>query len=139
MPISDPVPAPEYTGLRGKDLKNRPVILRPEAYAEDIGQDGKPWKYVTCDVWVLDRAGVEQQATGVRISWTYAVGQLKQQMGQLVACRPVEGESNAVELQPLQGDARIVAEKVAGEIEAEASGLAGQVFGTTTNDDEEPF
>lgn len=117
--IVDPPPAPEGSPLmRAADLKNRPVVLRPTRYDSVEGKDGKPWTFVECDVWVLDRAGVVEHAAGVRFSWWKAVEQLRETLGDLVACKPVEQEDRSVELLPLTGEARAVAERVAAEITA---------------------
>lgn len=122
MSIIDPPPAPEgMERLRAQDLKNRVCIIRPQFEDTLEGKDGKPWNFVECDVWVLDRAGIEAEATGVRISWWKAVAQLRGQFGGLVACRPVEQPDNSIELTPLVGDARAVAERVATELEARGS------------------
>lgn len=121
--IIDPPPAPEGgTNLRAADLKNRVLLLRPTGHDTVEGKDGKPWEFVECDVWVLDRAGIVEEGTGVRFSWWKAVAQLKGSIGQFVACKPVEQDDRSVELLPLSGDARQVAEKVAAEIGLRAVG-----------------
>lgn len=132
MTIQDPPPPPEgAASLRAADLKNRVLILRPERHDTVEGKDGKPWEFVECDVWVLDRAGIVEHASGVRFSWWKAVAQLKNSIGALVACKPVEREDRSVELEPLTGEARKVAERVAGEI--------GGVTVSAYTDGEEPF
>jgi hypothetical protein len=122
--ILDPPPAPEQSEnlVRAADLKNRVLLLRPTGLGEwPAKDDGKgPQPYVECDVWLLDRAGVESHATGVRFSWWRAVAQLTDCMDRFVACRPVERDDRSVELQPLTGSAREVAEKVADELAAGA-------------------
>lgn len=119
--LMDPPPAPEQSEnlVRAADLKNRVLLLRPTGLGEwPAKDDGKgPQTYVECDVWLLDRQGVESEATGVRFSWWRAVSQLKSCMGQLVACRPIERDDRSVELVPLPENARKVAERVAQEIE----------------------
>jgi hypothetical protein len=118
MDIVDPPPVPE-THLRPSDLKNRVLLLRPCRHDVVEGRDGKPWEFVECCVWVLDRAGVVEYAENVRLSWRKAVAQLRLVMGQLVACRPVEQEDRSIELVPLKGEARAVAERVAAGIIAD--------------------
>lgn len=119
--LMDPPPAPEQSEnlVRAADLKNRVLLLRPTGLGEwPAKDDGKgPQTYVECDVWLLDRQGIESEATGVRFSWWRAVAQLKGCMGQLVACRPIERDDRSVELVPLPENARKVAERVALEIE----------------------
>lgn len=124
--MSDPVPPPEPgeggSTLRAKALKNRALILQPVSFHQDgKGKDraGNPttYEYVKCNVWVLDRAGVETSDSGLQISWWRAREQLRQQMGELVACRPIEEQDNSVVLAPLQGVPREMAEKVVAEIE----------------------
>lgn len=123
MPIIDPPPAPEGAGLlRAADLKNRVLLLRPQVHDTVEGKDGKPWEFVSCDVWVLDRAGIEHHAEGVRFSWWKAVAQLKDQIGDLIACKPVEQDDRSIELVPLGGEARKVAERVAAEIDGATTG-----------------
>lgn len=117
MSIIDPPPAPEGGGqLKASELKNRVLLLRPTEHDTVEGKDGKPWEFVACDVWVLDRAGIVEEGTGVRFSWWKAIAQLKGAIGQFVACKPVEQDDRSVELLPLTGDARDVAERVAGEL-----------------------
>lgn len=120
MTIQDPPPAPEGGhNLRAADLKNRVLLLRPTQHDTVEGKDGKPWEFVACDVWVLDRAGIVEQGDGVRFSWWKAVAQLKDSIGRFVACKPVEQEDRSVELVPLTGEARSVAERVAKEVNGE--------------------
>jgi len=141
--IIDPPPAPETseTLVRAADLKNRVLLLRPTGTGEwPARDDGKaPQAYVECDVWLLDRQGVESSATGVRFSWWRAVSQLQGAMGRYVACRPTERDDRSVELLPLSGTARDVAEKVADELsrnDTEPSATPSQA-GYATG--EEPF
>jgi hypothetical protein len=101
---------------RAKDLKNIPLLVRPVSLHEENGQDGKPWTYWRCEVAVLDRAGlVGEVHDEVRISWVRTMPQLEAAKGQWLACRPVEGEAG-VTLEPLDGAALEVAERVAAEL-----------------------
>lgn len=136
MTIIDPPPAPEGgQNLRAADLKNRVLLLRPTEHDTVEGKDGKPWEFVACDVWVLDRAGIVETGHGVRFSWWKAVAQLKDAIGRFVACKPVEQEDRSVELMPLPGDARAVAEKVAAELSGPTPVPAAPAY----EDGEEPF
>lgn len=121
--LIDP-PEPEESSeptLRAKTLKNRPLIVRPVDHKTEAGQDGKPWEFVECDVWVLDRSGVEQFASGVRVSWWKARNQIKGAIGAYIACRPEEMDDNSVVLRPLRGEARKVAEQVIADIKGEGT------------------
>ena len=113
--MDPPEPGDEEPRLKAKNLKNRPLLIRPTDHRTETGQDGKPWEYVECDVWVLDRSGVEEEATGVRFSWWRARNQIKNAMGRFIACRPVEQDDNSVILVPLKDEAR----KVAGQVMAD--------------------
>lgn len=131
MPLIDPPEPPEGGNrLNPKDLKNVPMILRPTRYDTIPGTkpndkgEVKPWTFVECDVWTLDRAGILDQDTDVRFSWWRAVDQLKDQIGLLVACRPVAQEDNSVILAPLTGAARDIAESVLVQIESEVAAEA---------------
>lgn len=134
MPLSDPEPAPESRErLNAKDLKNQVLIVRPTKHdtvpgtkPNDRGEI-KPWEFVEADVWVLDRQGVTASETEVRFSWWKAVAQLKDQIGQYVACKPVEQADNSVELVALTGEAREVAVSVVADLEAEKSPAAEPV------------
>ena len=139
MSIIDPPPAPEGgQHLRGQDLKNRVCIIRPTVLDTVEGKDGKPWTFVACDVWILDRAGIDIHDEGVRISWWKAVEQLKDNIGQLVACKPVEQADNSIELTPLTGEARAVAERVAATITVADDGPVS-IRPSAYEDGSEPF
>ena len=116
--ILDPPTPPEPSQgdgdyIKAKDLKNLPIILRPVAVKELPGnEEGKTWKFVECDVWILGAGGVEEQGTGLRISWWRAYEQIKNAIGRFIPCRPVEQDDRSVILVPLKGDTRAAAEKV---------------------------
>lgn len=135
--LVDPTPPPEPgegNRLRARDLKNTPLILKPVREGNEPGKDNKPWVYIECEVWTLDRQGVVAHETGIRFSWWRAVEQLKSQIGQYVACRPVEQDDNSIILTPLSGAAREVAEA------ALATLAAPQVDGQDVSEfSEEPF
>lgn len=138
--VLDPPPAPETseTLVRAADLKNRVLLLRPTGLGEWPARDDKPAQpFVACDVWVLDRSGIEAAHTDVRFSWWRAVAQLKDRIGQFTACRPVERDDRSVELVPLSAEARKVAEQVAHDLGGvqEQRGYAQ----STPDDVEEPF
>lgn len=129
MPLTDPPPAPEGGGsIRAKELLNKVCIFKPTSLGTwPATEDKKEQPYVECDVWVLDRAGVLEEGTGVRVAWWKAVDQLQSKIGEYVGAKPVQAEgSNAISLLPLEGDAREVAARVTAELES-----------ATTNDDDD--
>jgi hypothetical protein len=123
--LHDPPPAPETRErLNAKDLKNQVLLLRPTNHdtipgtkQNDAGEI-KPWEFVECDVWVLDRQGITAHETGVRFSWWKAVNQLQDMIGKFVSCKPVEQADNSVSLVPLTGEAKEVALQAIKTIEA---------------------
>jgi hypothetical protein len=108
----DPGPEP----LRATELKNRPCIIKPAMRGKAEGRDGSDWHFVEAEVWLLDRSGVERHEAGVRISWKRALPQLEGKFGQYVVCRPKETETGGVVLVGLDGEARVVAERVVDEL-----------------------
>lgn len=127
MPVVDPPIPPEAgeAGLRAKNLKNMPVIFRPIAMgvAPKKEKPGQEYEFASCDVWTLDRTGVVETAEKVQVSWWRAREQLREMMGEFVACRPTEQDDNSVILAPLSGAARDVAATVVKELELTAPSL----------------
>lgn len=117
--LHNPVPAPERP--RAKDLRNKPLLVNPGAYEEvPSTRDDTTWRYYDCKVIVLGKDGIESRSDGVRISWSRAIPQLSAvPKGEWLACRPVEGAGGGVVLEPLNGDARVVAEQVLSELDGE--------------------
>jgi hypothetical protein len=115
MILKDPSPAPESSQLRAKNLKNKPLLVRPGEEGEQQGKDGNPWRYIVCEVVALDRSGIVERGDGVRFSWARALPQLIDGRDIWIACRPVE-DGNAVILEPLDGAERDVAERVLDEL-----------------------
>lgn len=144
MSFIDPPPAPEpgEGSIRAKDLRNRVVVLRATGTGLDeavLDKNGKPWTWVTCDVWVIDRAGIELAESGLRVSWWRVQDQLKQAGESFVAGRVSEQEDKSVILTPVTGTAREVLEQVMPEILASAK---PQIVPTTEDqnwDNEEPI
>jgi hypothetical protein len=97
-------------------LKNRPCILRPTMRGKAESKDGSEWNYIECDVWLLDRSGVERHEEDVRISWKRVMPQLDGKFGQYVLCRPKETEGGGVVLVGLDGEARKDAERIVDEL-----------------------
>ena len=124
--ILDPPTPPEPSQgdgeyIKAKDLKNLPIILRPVAVKELPGnEEGKTWKVVECDVWILGAGGVDESGTGLRISWWRAYEQIKNAIGRFIPCRPVEQDDRSVILVPLKDQARKVAEQVVADVESGA-------------------
>lgn len=131
MTFVDPPDPPEAGGdrLNAKNLKGAYLVLLPKEMGEwpakpeerdDLGnvvrKASKAQPFVSCDVWVFDRAGVTDQGTDVRFTWWRAVEQLRGQLGEYVACRPMEQEDRSVILVRLSGDAREAAAKIVNEI-----------------------
>lgn len=120
----DPPEAPEaQASMKAKDLKGQVCLFKPTAIGEwpaqeaSEGQKAKPAQpYVECDVWVLDRAGIVDEGTGVRVGWWRAVEQLKDSIGRVVGGKPTEQDDRSVILVPLSGEARDVAAKVSAEL-----------------------
>jgi hypothetical protein len=123
MPLLDPPEPPEGgSSMRAKDLVNKVCLFRPTGFGEwPATDDKKAQPYVECDVWVLDRAGILEEGTGVRVGWWKAVEQLRGAIGQVVGAKPEQEQgSNAIHLLRLEGEARAVAAKVTAEIEAQS-------------------
>lgn len=121
MTLVDPAELPEGGNpdrLNAKNLKNCVLVVKPTSHETIPGKDGKPWEFVECDVWVLDRTGVVETGQGVRFSWWRAVRRLQGQIGEFVGCKPVEQDDNSVDLLPLEGDAKKVAEQVVADIKS---------------------
>lgn len=148
--IIDPPAAPEPGeggSLRAKDLKGHVCIFHPvgegmwpakPATDDKPAQDASP--YIDCEVWRLDRAGIVDTSTGVRVSWWRAVPQLQPYMNQYVCARVVEQDDRSVILVPLEGEARSVAETALKEIGAEAKPSSDDLPERDISDDlEEPF
>lgn len=126
--LVDPDPAPEggAAQMRAADLKNKVVLLCPTEHDTVEGKDGKPWEFVACNVWVLDRQGIVEEGTNVRISWWKAIAQLKDKMGEFVGAKPTEQDDRSVELVPLSGDARKIAAQVVADLSGEPAAKPGE-------------
>ena len=76
--VTEPGP-PGPEPLRVKEIKNRSCILKPtlRGKAESSREGGGDWNFVECEVWLLDRSGVERHESEVRISWKRAFPSLK--------------------------------------------------------------
>lgn len=117
-PFVDPGEPGELKGsLRAKDLINKPLIVRPVAEREETGQDGKPWHYVECDVVVLGVGGIEDHASGVRVSWVRVIPQLTDRLGAWVTGTPKVQQDNSVVLVPFGEKGREVARQVWPQVE----------------------
>jgi hypothetical protein len=123
----DPAPPAEGMAMmKAADLVNKVCLFRPVEVGEwpaKPAADGKKaqaaQKYIECDVWVLDRAGVLEEGTGVRVAWYRCVDDLEAKMGQFVGGKPVkEDGTNSIILVPLEGAARDVAAQVVTDLAA---------------------
>lgn len=90
-------PEPGEASLRAKDLKNKVCLIRPQEIGEwPATEDKKAQPFVACDVWVLDRAGIVEEGTNVRVGWWRAVEQLRPHLGQIMLGMPVEQDDRSV-------------------------------------------
>jgi hypothetical protein len=132
--LSDPPEAPEPgsgTGVKPRELVNHSVVLLPMRIrtAHDKKKD-EFFDVVDCHFWLLESTGVaEEGETG--ISWWRAREQLRDQMGQYIACKPKQQDDNSITLERLTGPAREVAAKV-------IAGLALPVDEVPPDDHERP-
>jgi len=118
--MAPPEPPEGSNRLNAKDLKGHVVVFHPYAVGEDVGKDGKPWRFVVCDVWQIDRAGIVERDTEVRVSWWRAYEQLKACLGGFVPCKVVENEDRSVTLAVLAGQAAEVVKGCRDEITGDA-------------------
>ena len=116
--LSDPPEAPESgtLGVKPRELVNHSVVLLPLKIrlAHDKKKD-EDFEVVDCHFWRLESSGVaEEGETG--ISWWKAREQLRDSIGQYIACRPKQGDDNSIALERLSGPAREVAAKVIADL-----------------------
>jgi hypothetical protein len=137
MSFSDPVDPPEGgQSMKAADLQNKVCLFRPTGTGEwpakeaRVDEQGKEWKaqgpqpYIECDVWVLDRAGILEEGTGVRVSWWKVVKQLEAvEFGEFVLGMPrKEDDSNAIVLiKTAKDEWRDIGARVVKEIDATAT------------------
>ena len=121
--------------MRAADLQNKICIFHPvevgewPAKGDEYDEEGnltkqsqKASQYVSCDVWVLDRQGIVETGTEVRVSWWKAVAQLTAAIGGYVGAKPTQEQGGkAIYLVPLEGDAAKVAAEVVLDLEGESS------------------
>ena len=110
MTFVDPIDPPDAEDrMNAADLKNKVCLIRPFAEGEwpakeaGTNEDGTPRKaqgprpYIETDVWVLDRAGIVESGTGIRISWWRAVEQLRPvEFGEFLLAMPMEQADRSV-------------------------------------------
>lgn len=120
----DPGEPGELKGsLRAKELINLPCLFRVtgEGMWEAKPEENKRAQpYVECDVVVLGASGIEDHASGVRISWARVVpAQLNMgKKGQWVPARPKQDTDNSVFLVGFDAKGKEAAEKLLPEAEA---------------------
>lgn len=145
---------PSSMQLRAADLINLPCLVRvtgegmwpaKAAHTDEQGVTHRAqpeMPYVECDVVVLGASGIENHASGVRISWRRVVpAQLNMsKVGRWVPCRPKQQEDRSIILLGFdeRGKARArellpEAEALFGPVDTIDTVLAGQQTG------EEPF
>lgn len=153
MTFTDPVDPPEPEDRLGAaDLKNKVCLFRPTVWGEwppkgeELNEDGSvkqkaqgPRPYCECDVWVLDRAGIVESGTGIRVSWWRAVKQLEPvELGSFILAMPVEQPDRSVILMKTsKQDWRDIAALAVKEIDEGASAPATE--GDYEPDGTEPF
>ena len=132
--------------LKAGDLRNQVVLLHPTGEGSQPGKpdpetgEVKPWEYVICDAATLDRSGIVAFSPGVRISWTRPRSSLRKQLGQVVAGKFAQEEGgNAVELRPLQAEARTVAARAVGDFKARIAGQPELAAPAEWDDGQEPL
>ncbi len=140
----DPGEPGELHGLmKAKDLLNKPCLIRPNKIAQAMGKDNdgnpQPYDYFPCDVWVLDRQGVVEQGTGVRISWVRVMPQLADRIGQFVAATPRRQDDNSVVLQAFSEAGKEIARVAIKEIQETAPATSNEPEPQWDDDGQEPF
>ncbi len=153
MTFVDPIDPPEASErMTAAALKNKICLIRPMSWdewpstpAEYDGEGNQtkkaqgPRPYCECDVWVLDRAGIVEEGTGVRFSWWKLVKPLdsKGEQGQL---RPVELGSFLLAMPVEQPDRSVILVKTAKEewrkIAREAAATVGLGATVVTSSEE---
>ncbi len=123
MTLAKPAPPPEATegsSMRAKDLKNKPCIFHPTKEGEwPAREDMNGGAYVACDVWVLDRQGVVEHGTNVKVSWWRCLDDLRAHMGGYLGGKPEQQDDNSVILAPLSDAAQKVGEQVVADLESD--------------------
>lgn len=112
---------PGDLSLRAKDLLNKPCLIRPNVVlhngkGKDDGGNDTTYTFVSCDVWVLDRAGIVESGTGVQVSWKRAMPQLTDRIGKFVAATPRRQDDNSVILEAFTEGGKEVARAAIKEI-----------------------
>jgi hypothetical protein len=119
----DPGEPGELKGsLRAKDLINKPLLIQPIHEDRVEGQDGKPWHFVECNIAVIGMGGVEDHASGVRISWVRVLpqltGRMKEHPGEWVGGIPKVQQDNSVILTPFSEKGRAAANEMMPKVRA---------------------
>lgn len=130
----DPGEPGELQGtLRAGDLINLPCLLRVtgegmwDAKPAEYNDDGSikkraqgPQPYLECDVAVLGASGVEQHASGVRISWTRVVPHQinASHKGRWMPARPRKQDDNSIILTAFNEQGKAAAAALLPEVEA---------------------
>lgn len=79
----------EFSGIRSKDLYNRVVLVRPVEHGEDVGDDG-PYTFWSCDVVIVNQAGIEDHGSNVRIGWKLIQKGLENRQGSWILAKAVQ-------------------------------------------------
>jgi hypothetical protein len=140
----DPGEPGELKGsLRAKDLINKPLLIRPLSEQTVEGQDSKPWHFVECDIAVIGMGGIEDHASGVRISWVRVLPQLTQRMtekpGAWVGGIPKVQQDNSVVLTPFSDKGRETASNLMPQVVAVFKPAEQNIAPPAFDPGEEPF
>jgi hypothetical protein len=126
--------------LRAKDLINRRLLIRPVKVGTDVGkEDGEPYKFVSCDVAVIDATGVEEHSSSVRFSWKRAIPQLESRMGQWVGATPKVQDDKSVLLMAFGERGKEIAATLMPEVAALFGSSTPEPSPPAYDDGEEPF
>lgn len=145
----DPGDPGELRGsLRAGDLLNLPCLFRVTGEGEwpaKPEENKRAQPYMECDVVVLGAGGIENHASGVRISWARVVpAQLNMgKVGQWVPARPKQQDDRSIVLMGFDARGKEAAAKLLPEAEALfAASSVTEAFGAEPvayAPDEEPF
>ena len=108
----------EFSGIRSKDLYNRVVLVRPVEHGEDVGDDG-PYTFWSCDVVIVNQAGIEDSGSNVRIGWKLIQKGLANRQGSWILAKAVQkGTAWVLDPNAVPAGAKEVAKGLKDQVEA---------------------